>query len=74
VVGQGLALTLAGIALGLLGSLLLTRVMSSMLFQVSASDPATFALSAALFLAVASIASYLPARRATRIDPTEALR
>ncbi len=74
VVGQGLALTLAGIALGLLGSLLLTRVMSSMLFQVSASDPATFALSGALFLAVASIASYLQARRATRIDPTEALR
>ncbi|MBZ5610325.1 MAG: ABC transporter permease [Acidobacteriia bacterium] len=51
VVGQGLGLTITGIALGVAGSMLLTRVMSSMLYQISESDPATFVLSAALFLA-----------------------
>ncbi|HYL37736.1 MAG TPA: ABC transporter permease [Bryobacteraceae bacterium] len=74
VVMHGLTLTAGGIALGLAGSMLLTRVLSSLLYQTSASDPATFLLSAALFLAVACAASYLPARRATRIDPVEALR
>ncbi len=66
VVSQGLTLALAGVAIGVVGAMLLTRVMSSMLYKVSASDPATFVLSAVLFLAVASLASYLPARRATR--------
>jgi predicted permease len=74
VVRQGLSLALAGVVLGVAGAMLLTRVMSSMLYKVSAGDPATFVLSAALFLAVASLASYLPARRATQVDPTEALR
>jgi putative ABC transport system permease protein len=74
VIGKGLALTLAGIAIGLAGSIALTRVMSAMLYETSATDPVIFGASAALFLAVALIASFLPARRAARIDPTEALR
>jgi putative ABC transport system permease protein len=74
VIGNGLALTLAGIAIGLAGSIALTRVMSAMLYETSATDPAIFGASAALFLAVALIASYLPARRAARIDPAESLR
>jgi len=74
VIGGGLALTLAGIAIGLAGSLALTRLLSSMLYQTSATDPVTFAASAALFVAIAMLAGYLPARRATRIDPTLALR
>jgi len=74
VIGSGLALTLAGIAIGLAGSIALTRLMSAMLYETSATDPVIFGASAALFLAVALLASYLPARRATKIDPTEALR
>jgi putative ABC transport system permease protein len=74
VIGGGMGLTLIGIAMGLAGSIALTRVMSAMLYETSATDPAILGGSAALFLAVAAMAGYLPARRATRIDPTEALR
>jgi len=74
VLAGGLSLTLTGIAIGLAGSLALTRLMSSFLYQTSATDPVTFLGSAALFTGVAALASYLPARRATRIDPTNALR
>jgi putative ABC transport system permease protein len=74
VVGHGLRLTLTGIAIGLAGAVALTRLMSSLLFQTSPTDPLAFTLSALLFTAVALLASYLPARRATRIDPTDALR
>ncbi len=74
IVGQGLTLTLAGLAIGTMAALALTRLMSGLLFQVSAADPASFAASALLFAAIAALASYLPARRATRVDPTEALR
>jgi predicted permease len=74
VIGNGLVLTLAGILIGLGGAFALTRVMSSMLYQTSATDPLTFLMSSALFTAVAIAASYVPARRATRIDPTDALR
>ena len=73
-VGQGFALALAGIVLGLAGALALTRVMVTLLFRVSATDPATFAGVAALYLLAALAASYLPARRAARIDPMAALR
>jgi putative ABC transport system permease protein len=74
IVGQGLALALAGLAIGTVASLALTRLMSGLLFQTDAADPASFAASALLFAAIAALASYLPARRATRVDPTEALR
>jgi len=74
VVGHGLRLTVTGIAIGLAGALALTRLMSSLLYETSATDPIAFLASALLFTVVAVLASYLPARRATRIDPTQALR
>ncbi len=74
VVAQGFALSLGGVALGIAGAFALTRVMKNLLFHVSATDPATFAGIAVLFLLVALAASYIPARRAARIDPMAALR
>jgi putative ABC transport system permease protein len=74
VVGQGFRLALAGVAIGIAGAFALTRLMTTLLFHVSATDPATFAAVALLFLLVAIAASYIPARRATRIDPMTALR
>ena len=74
VVGHGFRWALAGVALGLAGALALTRLMATLLFHVSATDPATFVIVALLFLLVALAASYVPARRATRIDPMAALR
>jgi putative ABC transport system permease protein len=74
VLSNGMRLTLLGIALGTAGAFALTRLMKSFLFQVTPTDPATF-LEVALFLfAVALLASYIPARRATRVDPVVALR
>jgi putative ABC transport system permease protein len=74
VLWQGLKLGAAGIALGLLGALAVTRLLQSLLFGISATDPLTFAMSAFLLLSVALIACWLPASRATRIDPMVALR
>jgi putative ABC transport system permease protein len=74
VVGQGLRFAFAGVALGIAGALGLTRLMTTLLFHVTATDPATFVAVALLFLFVALAASYIPARRATRIDPMAALR
>jgi ABC-type antimicrobial peptide transport system permease subunit len=74
VIGGGLTLTAAGIAIGIAGSIALTRVMGKLLYQTSATDPATFAACALLFTATALAASYIPARRAARIDPTSALK
>jgi len=73
VIGHGLALTLTGIAIGLAGSLALTRVMASLLYQTSATDPYTYTICALIFITVALIASYIPARRAMRVDPAAAL-
>jgi putative ABC transport system permease protein len=74
VVGKGLGLALIGIAIGVGGSLAITRLMSGLLFGVSSTDPATFGIVAVIFVAVAAVASYIPARRASRIDPAIALR
>jgi predicted permease len=74
VMGPGIGLTLEGAGLGIGGAVALTRVMKSLLFHVSATDPLTYAAIGGLFVLVALAASYVPARRATRIDPTAALR
>jgi len=74
VVGQGLRLSMIGIAVGMVAAFGLTRAMTSMLVGVKATDPVTFAGMAVFFLIIAAIASGLPARRAARLDPTIALR
>jgi putative ABC transport system permease protein len=74
VLKQGMILVLTGVALGLAAAWLFTRLMSRMLYEVSATDPLTFAGIAALLIAVALLACYLPGRRATKVDPLTALR
>jgi uncharacterized membrane protein YeaQ/YmgE (transglycosylase-associated protein family) len=71
---QGLAPVAAGLVVGLAGALAAARVLRALLFEVSATDPATYAAVAALLGAVAALAAYLPARRAARVDPLVALR
>jgi len=71
---EGLLLTLAGTIGGLAGALLMTRVMASLLFGVQPTDPATFTAVAVMLCLVALAACYVPARRATRVDPIIALR
>jgi putative ABC transport system permease protein len=74
IVGQGLRLPAIGVAAGLCGAYVVTRVIEHLLFQVSPTDPVTFAGVAVLLMAVALAASWIPARRATRIDPIAVLR
>ena len=74
VIREGMKLAAIGVAIGLIASLAVTRVMQALLFGVSASDPLTFAGNALLLTAVALFACWLPARRAARVDPMEALR
>jgi ABC-type antimicrobial peptide transport system permease subunit len=74
VVGNALMLALIGVALGVAGALGVTRVMSTLLYGVSATDPLTFVAVSVLLTGVALAASFVPARRATKVDPIEALR
>jgi putative ABC transport system permease protein len=74
VLGQGTRLTLLGIGLGVVAALIVTRLMATLLYGISASDPLTFTAVALLLAAIALAACYIPARRATRVDPIVALR
>jgi len=74
ILGRGLVLALTGVAVGLAGAFALTRLMSSLLYGVSATDPMTFLLSSVVLLGVALGAGFMPARRAAKVDPVIALR
>jgi predicted permease len=74
VIGQALTLTLAGVFVGIAGALALTRVLKTVLFHVTTTDPVTYGGVALTFVIIGIAASYIPARRATKVDPTVALR
>jgi len=74
IIRQGMLLTLIGVVIGIAGSLVLTKVISGLLYGITPTDAPTFVGTALLFIAVAFVATYIPARRATTIDPTVALR
>jgi ABC-type antimicrobial peptide transport system permease subunit len=74
VLSQSMALSLAGLALGIMGALALSGFLSSQLYGVATTDPATYVAVSVVLVTVAFVAGYLPALRATRVDPVEALR
>jgi putative ABC transport system permease protein len=73
-VGEGLRFALIGVAVGLVGALVLTRLLASFLYGTSAADPLIFTSVVLLMIAISVVASFFPARRATRVDPMVALR
>ena len=74
VVGEGAALALIGVVIGVGGALLATRLIQSWLFEIGRADPTTFGVVIAGMISVALLASYVPARRAMRVDPLRAIR
>jgi ABC-type antimicrobial peptide transport system permease subunit len=74
VVSQALKMGLSGLVVGLVGALAAARLLDNLLFSIGPSDPATFGSVCVLLLGVVLVAAYLPARRATRVDPMVALR
>ena len=74
IIAQGMKLVFSGVLIGLMSAFAMTRVMKSLLFGVSATDPMTFALIAILLIVVALLACYLPAMRAMKVDPLTALK
>ncbi|HUE83016.1 MAG TPA: ABC transporter permease [Pyrinomonadaceae bacterium] len=74
ILGHGVKLTLVGVVIGLAGAILLTSLLESVLYGVSATDPLTFVITASVLILVALLSAYLPARRATKVDPLVALR
>jgi putative ABC transport system permease protein len=74
ILSNGARLAAAGILCGMIGAFAVTRVVTSLLYNVSASDPFSFVITAAFLAVVATVASYVPARRATAVDPLAALR
>jgi len=74
VVGQGMTVALIGAAVGLAGSVLLVRLLKSLLYGVQPTDPLTFVLVPMVLCGIALLATYIPARRAARVDPMRALR
>jgi ABC-type antimicrobial peptide transport system permease subunit len=74
IVGKGMRLVIIGMAIGLVASLALTRVMGSLLFEVTPTDALTFVIVSVVLLTVALLACYIPARRATNVDPLTSLR
>ena len=74
IVGRGMKLTVIGVLIGIAGAAALTRLMHSLLFNTSTTDPITFILISVLLSVAAFLACYIPARRATRVDPMVALR
>jgi ABC-type antimicrobial peptide transport system permease subunit len=74
VVGQGFRLGLVGVGIGVVGALAMARIVAGMLYNTGGADPLTFLVVSVIFLAIATLASYFPARRAARVDPMVALR
>ena len=74
VLGQGMKLAALGVAIGLAGALILSRVLGHLLYEIKPTDPLTFGAVSVLLLTVAALASWLPARRAAKVDPMVALR
>ncbi len=74
VLGKSLALTCAGLVIGMVGASMLTRLLANLLYEVKPTDPATLLAVSVVLIAVSAFASYIPARRAARVDPMVALR